>query len=230
MKGNTRTSDQMVRRQLGLQPGQLIDQDQINTAVASLRGRRLFQKVDYFTKPGSRRGSVILVLIVQDSSSQLRLGTGQTDLDGWYLIPLELSLDNLLGRAEESRLQFRFGYRHVGLLAHYGEGNAPGDRWHWSLDASTVTTDRVYFSEDVEYAHEVQRGTLGLTVGRRLGRSWCLDLRLQAESAEADSLGKVWQDNEQNDAVKNQDVPFEDLPVDIAGGSAGVNDLSWERI
>ncbi|MDO9695464.1 MAG: BamA/TamA family outer membrane protein [Candidatus Latescibacteria bacterium] len=216
VRGNDRTSSAVVARQLGLSPGQPVDGALLTAAVEDLRRRELFSSVAFHTRPGDERGAVVLVLDVVERGPDLRFGTGRSDLDGWYLIPVELSLDNALGRGEEAAVLVRLGYRHSGLAAHYREGTAPGDTWRWGLDLSSLTTDRVYFDGGVEYAHRVERQGFGLTLGRRLGRAWSLETALRLEGAEADSTGEVWQNEERLGAVRGDEVAFADLPVDIA--------------
>ncbi len=218
IRGNTRTSDQVVRRQLGLRVAQEVDGEALLAAVDELRRRELFAAVDFHTRPGRERGAVVLVLEVRERGPDLRLGTGLTDLDGWYLIPVELSLANALGRAEQTALQLRFGYRHAGLTAHYREGYAPGDRWHWGVDISLLATDRIYFDNGVEYAHRVERNGLGLALGRRFGRGWNLIAGLRFETVEADSTGEVWMDNRLAGAARGDEVAYADLPEGIAAG------------
>ena len=218
VRGNDRTSSAVVERQLGLHPGQPVDGALLADAVEDLRRRELFTSIAFHTRPGDERGAVVLVLDVVERGPDLRFGTGRSDLDGWYLIPVELSLDNALGRGEEAAVQMRLGYRHAGLAAHYREGTAPHDRWRWGVDLSSLTTDRVYFDGGVEYAHRVERQALGLTLDRRLGRAWSLETALRVEGAEADSTGEVWQDQERLGAVKGDEVAFADLPADVAAG------------
>ena len=177
--GNTRTSDATAVRLLGLEPGRPITQDELLAAVARLRERRAFRELDYFTRPGATRGAVVLVLEVAERGPDLRLGTGQSDLDGWYLIPLELSLDNQLGRGEEAAARFKFGYRHAGFDLYYREGTAPRDRWRWEVAAEGRSNLHVYFVDDVEYVHAVDNSGLAFTLGRRLGAAWRLDLGLR---------------------------------------------------
>ncbi len=219
VSGNGRTSDEVVQRELGLRPGQVVDQDELTAAVDALRSRDLFQRIDFYTEPGSQRGALVLVLDVRENGPQVRLGTGNSDLDGWYVIPAELSLNNLLGRGEQAALQLKLGYRLAGVSAYYREGTAPGARWSWEMATSVLGSDRIYFQDGVEYAHKVTRGTVGLTVTRHLGAHWRLSAGLRGETARADSTSEVWQDSEVADAHAGDRVAFVDLPSAIAAGA-----------
>lgn len=216
--GNDRTSDRVVVHQLGLVPGQELDGEDLAAAIDGLRARGLFKSVDSHTEPGDERGAVVLVLDVVERGPEVRFGTGRTDLDGWYLIPVELSLDNALGRGETANVQFRLGYRHAGLVARYREGNAPADRWSWGVELASLSTDRVYFDGGVEYAQKVERGRAGVFVGRRLGGALRLEAGVRFERAEVDSNGQVWSDDETAGVRKGDAVPYADLPAGIADG------------
>ncbi len=172
--GNTRTSLEVIERYLGLTPGMPIDQADLLAAVARLRDSDLFDAVDYYTRPGETRGTLVLVLEVEERGPDVRFGTGNSDLDGWYLIPAALSLDNLTGRGEQAALQLMFGYRTVGLSMYYRRGTAPADRTFWGAEFRITGNERVYFVDGVEYGHPVARGGLNLQLGRRLGGAWSL--------------------------------------------------------
>ncbi len=216
IRGATRTRPAVVRAYLGLTPGAAIDQSDLLAAIERLRESDLFASVEFFTRPGARRGALVLVLDVEERGVAFRLGTGNTDLDGWYLVPAALSLDNLTGRGERAAVQFFVGYRTGGLSAHYRRGTAPGDRTFWGLEARIAGHERVYFRDGVEYGHPLARGSLDLHLGRRLSDSFSLSLGLRTEAVEADSTGYVRMDAPHLDLEHGDEVVFEDLPAGIA--------------
>jgi len=217
----------VIEKHLGLAPGAQIDQESLLGAVNRLRDSGLFDAVDYYTRPGRTRGALILVLEVVERGPDLRLGTGNSDLDGWYLIPAALSLDNLTGHGEQAALQLMFGYRMTGVTAHYRRGTAPGDRTFWGAEIRAVANSRIYFQDGVEYAHPVARGGMNLHLGRRLGRSWSLSASLLMETADADSTGKVWRDDDVSGAAEGDDIPFAELPAGIAAGVGKRERTTW---
>lgn len=216
LQGATRTSTATVLRLLDLVPGQPITQAELAGAVAALRARHCFDAVDYYTRPGSARGAVVLVLEVRERGIGWRLGTGQSDLDGWYVTPLELNLDNRFGHGEELGARFKFGYRQAGFDAHLRRGLGPRDHWRWGLDADMTSSERVYFLAGVEYAHQVDRSQAGVRLGRRLAAPLWLDLGLRVETTKADSTGEVWQDNDVVGVSQGDEVRYDELPAGIA--------------
>ncbi len=217
--GNTRTAEGVVVAELGLVTGQPVDQVALWDAIGALRRSGLFAQVDAFTRPGSAPGRLVLVLQVVERRPSLRFGTGNSDLDGWYLIPVELDLDGALGRGERSRLQLRIGYRHAGLLASYTEGGRGTRRGLWGVELGAVSTDRIYFLQGVEVAHRVDRGWLTLHAGRRLGRAWGLRLSLRRETVDPAPAARVYRDDTALGVHADDPVPAADLPPAIAGAT-----------
>ncbi len=219
--GNSRTPDHVVLRELGLSPGDTVTQGRILDAVAALQHSNLFESVEPAPRPGSRPGHVVLGLHVQERGPRWRLGTGSTDLDGWYLIPLELDLDNQFGRGEYNRLQLRFGYRHAGVVAHYLEGGSGSRPGWWGVDLGAVTTDRLYFLQGVEVTHRVDRTWASLRTGRWLGNDWWTEVSLRRESADAAPGAQVNVSDPAHGVEEGDPVPAALLPAAIRD-AAGV--------
>ncbi len=215
--GATRTSPAIVYRHLQLLPGQAIDQAELVAAVDRLRAGPLFRSVDYYTKPGSERGQLVLVLEVREHGLDLRWAAGNTDLDGWYLSPAMVAYDNPFGRGGLMDLQWRVGFRHTGLLLRYGRPETVGSRHYWGARLGVIDTDRPYFADGVELRHHV--GTAGLhgVYGRRLGVSDLLEFGLGAETVDVADHATAWLGSEDGAIETDQDVPAELLPPAIQG-------------
>ena len=98
LTGTGRTPLKTVYKYLPLRPGQPIDQLQLIDGVRELRESGLFKEVSYFTRPGTERGRLVLVLEVKDHSFDFRWAVGNTNLDGWYLVPAMIAYDNPTGQ------------------------------------------------------------------------------------------------------------------------------------
>lgn len=227
IRGTTRTRPRVIHGRLGLEAGDRVSQQDLLDAVERLRKSELFEDVAFFTRPGSRRGALVLVLDLTERGAEFRLGTGNSDLDGWYLIPAALSLDNLTGRGEQAGVQLFVGYRAAGLTSYYRRGVAPGDRMFWGAEAGITTNERVYFRDGVEYSHHISRGGLGVHLGRRLSDAWRLSLGLRTETVEADSTGYVRMDAESHGLSSGDEVAFADLPAGIAAAVGERTHAVW---
>jgi outer membrane protein assembly factor BamA len=226
-QGNSRTSAEVIAGYLGLETGSDLDQGAILAGIERLRASGFFNSVEFYTRPGSRRGAVILVVEVKENGPGVRFGTGNSDLDGWYLIPAELSLDNIGGNGERAALQLRLGYRLIGLYAHYLRGVGPHERTFWGARAHGYSLNQVYAADGIMYAQQLTRGGLDLHVGRKLGGGWSLAAGLRSESVEVDSTGTVWRDDDLAGVSSGDDVAFGDLPAGIAAGVGKYNRIAW---
>ncbi len=217
VEGNHRTSLSTIQRSFPLRVGDAVDPEAILDAVDQLRDAELFRRLDFRTERGTERGRVRLLLTVEERGADFRFGTGYRDLDGWYLLPAQLRLDNRLGRGERARLSVKLGYRIAGVEAEFGERHVGRDgRWFWGLSAGAFEIQHRYFLDGVEYRHRLDRGHVGGTVGRRLGRSWAMEVGARAETIDAAARPEAAEDDELRGVKKGESLPEDQLPADIA--------------
>jgi len=179
--GATRTSVATVYRFLSLHPGQPIDQNVLVEAVNNLRRDGLFKSVSFYTKPGLERGQLILVLEVKEHGFDFRWAAGNTDMDGWYLVPAMLAYDNAFGQGGILDLQWRIGFRHSGFLLRYGQPKAGDGRNYWGARISAISTDWPYAYQGVEFRHEVRTAGLETVFGRRYAENRLAEIGLTFE-------------------------------------------------
>lgn len=214
--GNDRTSLETILLYFPLHSGDRVDQQAIIDAVTTLRGSEIFAAVQFFTRPGTERGRLIIVLEVQEKGVEFRLGTGNSDLDGWYLIPAQLAFDNRFGRGERMDLQLKFGYRHLGFLFAFDEPRLGDGESYWGFQAGAYASERVYFFQQAEYRHKVGRGAASVYLGRRFASPWYGEIGMRFETIEADSFATVGQDDEELGLERGDKLPWEELPADVA--------------
>jgi outer membrane protein assembly factor BamA len=227
--GNDRTSHQTVLLYLPLRAGDSVDQTVLLSAVEQLRQSGLFAAVDFYTRPGSERGRVVLVLEVEEKGLEVRFGTGYSDLSGWYLIPAELALDNRLGRGEKINLQLKLGYRYSGLVFAFDEPRLGDGAGSWGFQGSVLGTDRVYFIEGIEYRHRVQSSAFDVHLGRRLSTIWTGELGMRFERVDVDSFATVHATDELRNVESGDRLEWPDLPAEIAR-AAGERTRSVARL
>ncbi len=215
LQGASRTPVTTVYRYLGLKPGQEITQQSLIQAVGQLKEGGLFRAVSFFTMPGSARGRLILVLEVQEHAFDFRWAAGNTDLDGWYLVPAMLSYDNPLGRGGLFDFQFRIGFRHSGVLLRYQQPPVGDSRTYWGAQLSSSSTDRPYFWKGMEYRHTVYSGGAGSVYGRRLGTTGRAEVGIRLEAIDVANSASVHLGSEDGTLEDGQSVPAEDLPEPV---------------
>ncbi len=217
LHGATRTSLNTVFRFLPLQPGDPIDQSTLVEAVAELRQGRLFKSVTFYTRPGLAKGQLVLVLEVEEHGLDFRWAAGNTDIDGWYLVPAMLAYDNAFGNGGMLDLQIRLGFRHGGYLLRYGQPRAGDGRVFWGGKLSAISTDWLYVESGTTFVHEVKTAGLTTILGRRSGSNRLFEFGLKLESVDVADHSTVLFDSIDSLLVQGTTVSKKDLPLAIQG-------------
>lgn len=218
LTGTGRTSLNTVYKYLSLRPGQPIDQTTLTDGVDELRASGLFKEVSFFTKPGSVRGQLVLVLEVRDHSLDFRWAAGNTNLDGWYLVPAMLAYDNPTGRGGLFDLQWRIGFRTDALLLKYLQPRAGSGRDYWGARLGLISSQRPWFSDGVEYRHEVNTSGLATVYGRRFGTRWLGELGLNLEKIRTADYSTVHHGSADGSIADGDEISGDDLPPGIQEG------------
>lgn len=214
--GNARTDDGTAIDAAGLRPGDPLSPESIQAAAIRLREARLFREVRVHTRPGSEPGRVVVVFTVKENRPHLRLGVGNEDLSGWYLIPIQLNLDNLLGMGARFDVSARIGYRVSGLVTTWRREDAHDPRRFVQVRLAGEGVDRVYFLDRTEVVHRLNRNHQELRLGRPITRGVGLETWVAHERVDAGSTPEAYRANEVDDIEQGDPIPFHDLPPDIA--------------
>ena len=111
ISGNSKTRDTVILRHLTFKPNDPIDATLIEQNYRHLVNTRFFKKVQFYTRPGSQKGLVVVEIEVTERSwPTLHVEGGYSEFDGWYLSPLTVRYDNPLGN----------GYN-FGLVSYVGD-------------------------------------------------------------------------------------------------------------
>jgi len=118
--GNAHTSDDIILRHMGLAPGDAATAEGLESARRRLLSTDYFTEVDLFTRPGSERGAVVVVVDVKERGfPTFETGFGYHDLYGWFLTLGGLRFDNLWGTESQLRVGVRLGWRLGGVDADW---------------------------------------------------------------------------------------------------------------
>lgn len=218
IEGASRTRDHVLRRYWALEEGRATSVDEIGRAVAELRESPLFDEVRYSLRAGSERGAVRLRLSVRERGPGLSFGAGYRDLSGWYLIPLELGLDNLGGLGQEMRAGVRIGYRTSGGYLRYEEPRFLARDLSWGFRLYGDGLRRVYFLDGVEYEHGMTRGGFEVHFVRVPAGGWGYRLAYALEGAEVERFAVARDDDPSRGLGEGDRLEFEDLPEGVRAG------------
>jgi len=205
----------VIRQLLGLSPGDAIDAESVFQGRERLVRSGFFHDVSLSTRPGARRGLVILVLNVRERHQPyLDTGFGFRDPEGWYLTLLGLRSENPFGYGGRATAGIRFGFRTVGL-----EGEL---RMPLRADRRLSLRVRLRGYEEQALWYETEPGWQGLYDEHRLKleRSVAqLALSWRPHDLVRLELGLGHLEASPADEARNRDqdetVPLADLPPEI---------------
>ncbi|MBD3336538.1 MAG: BamA/TamA family outer membrane protein [Candidatus Eisenbacteria bacterium] len=218
VRGNAQTPAAKILSIADLEPGQEVDPASIASAARRLESSGLFAEVAVHTRAGARPGELIVVFDVEERRPHVRLGVGYEDLSGWYLIPVQLNLDNVAGLGERFRLNARLGLRLGGLEARYRLPALSDPRRYVELRLWGESQDRLYFARSTEIRHRLRRGGADLEGQIPLSTRLALGLHATAETVEPDSSAEVHRDREALDWEQGDRVGYEELPPEVRRG------------
>ncbi len=190
--GNTKTSSSVIIRQLNIRPGEPFTINTIEESTQHLRGTNFFKSVDVYSRPGSEKGKVILIVEVKERLwPYFQFEGGHNDIDGWFLVPASLRFDNLFGRGSRFGLQWRLG-DHISKLSL---------RYKNSFNNNSLLADIQLFTSERSFVHffennnnsttqNVRSGGLDLKISGLSGWYKHLFLSLRSENYEPDDYGR----------------------------------------
>lgn len=124
VSGNTKTKLEVIFRYLTIRTGDAINPARIEANYRRLSQTNFFKEVDIYTRPGSSKGKVVVVIEVRERRGPyFQFEGGHSDLNGWYFVPASLRFDNLFGRGNFLGLRFFIGDRISKLSLEYRNPN-----------------------------------------------------------------------------------------------------------
>jgi len=101
IRGNVRTRDKVIRREMRLTEGQLFDASAIRRSAFNLRRLGYFDEVDFQTKAGSTPDKAVLEVRVKEKpTGMVNFGVGYSTAEQ-FMIMANISETNLFGRGQE---------------------------------------------------------------------------------------------------------------------------------
>lgn len=163
-------------------------QDPINAEIIEENYHRLqktnyFSKINFFTRPGSQKGRVIVELQVQERRwPTLHMEGGYSEFDGWYISPLSVRYDNVFGHGYNWTLKSFIGDRVGGIsLGFWGRHILQSNVWVLA-EVSGCSHEYLHNFPETTRVHKVDMGALRLDFGGHAGWFKYTTLRLQTRA------------------------------------------------
>lgn len=168
VRGNTRTRDYVIRRELDLGEGDAYNKVLIDRAERRLNGLGYFKRVRISNEPGSAPDRVIVNIDVEDQpTGAFSIAGGYSTADG-FIGEVSISESNFLGRGQFVKLAGSFGQYAKGVDFSFTEPYFLGYRLAAGIDLFSK------FSDQTRYARYENRTTggqlrLGLPITEEIG-------------------------------------------------------------
>ncbi|CAM5765353.1 outer membrane protein assembly factor BamA [Bosea minatitlanensis] len=160
VRGNTRTRDDVIRRELDLGEGDAYNKVMIDRAERRLNNLGFFSKVRITNEPGSAPDRVVIDIDVEDKATgSFSIAGGYSTSDG-IIGEVSLSESNFLGRGQFVRIAGTLGERTKGIDFSFTEPYFLGYRVAAGIDLFSKYND--YYSTN-RYASRVTGGQVRFT-------------------------------------------------------------------
>lgn len=154
--GNTRTRDKVIRREMRVKEGDLVDLVALRRSAFNLRRLQFFEEVEFNNLPGSAKDKMVLDVRVKEKPTGLfNFGVGYSTSDS-AMIMMQIQEQNFLGRGQELTAAGTLGIRGQRFSVSFTEPYL-FDK-NLSLTTSVYNVQREY----IDYDKSAYGGSLGL--------------------------------------------------------------------
>lgn len=161
VRGNTRTQEEVIRRELDLGEGDAYNKVLLDRAERRLNNLGFFESVRISNEPSMSPDRVILNIDVEDKpTGSFSIAGGYSTAEG-FIGEVSLSENNFLGRGQAVRIAGQFGQRTRGIDFSFTEPFFLGYRLAAGIDLYSKYTDETSFAR---YENRITGGTLRLGV------------------------------------------------------------------
>ena len=169
IQGNRKTAPKVIHNFIPFREGDRIEKQDLDVTTQRLKDSHFFKEVQVYTQPGSVRGQIIVFVEVQERRwPYFQFKGGYNELDGWYLSPIGLRLDNLFGKGNYMGIEFYIGDRLSGLDVSFQRNN---------IFASDLNLNCLLYTRNRQFVHYVGEEKFLQSVGNS-----GLDLRVNGDS------------------------------------------------
>ena len=149
VRGNTRTRDNVVRRELGVSEGELYAADSVRRSEARVRRLGFFEEVTMAAQPLDTPGRLALAVdVVERPTGSFSFGAGVGSTDG-FLVNGSISQENLFGQGRALSANADVGSRTKNIFLRYLEPYAFGSAATLSGTLSSIEREFLDFDQEV---------------------------------------------------------------------------------
>ncbi|ACL70517.1 BamA/OMP85 family outer membrane protein [Halothermothrix orenii] len=183
IKGNEKTKDYVIRRELEIEEGDIVNVEKIREGYFNLLKLNFFQEVKPNLKPTDDPGKLDLVIEVKETKTgNANFGVSHSTRDGWFGY-VNVRERNLLGKGQTLGFELEYGGEVQNYSIYYYEPWLLGTPTSFGISIYDKTSDDVT-SEDKKYVEHRRGGNLSF--GHDLNEDWYGQVKLKIEDSEID--------------------------------------------
>lgn len=207
--GNSKTHPDVILRHMAIRKGDPVDIEAIAISIQRLLQTNFFKDVDFYTKPGSERGRLIVVIEIRERKwPYFQFEGGHSDLDGWYFVPASLRFDNLLGHGNYFGARWLLGHRTTQTAITFRTPNLFSNRAFLDIELHGGDQRFIHYLGNRKADQKVDFGGLQFRMGGTQGVWRFVNLTYRGVTYRPDPFAEISDTDERLDA--------DDLPADIA--------------
>jgi len=189
--GARKTKSQVIQRYLSFREGDRFTPELVENDYQTLISTNFFKSVEFSTKPGGEKGKVIVVIEVKERfSPTLEFAGGYGELEGWYLSPIGLRYDNLLGSGHFLGLRAIIGDRVGGFNMRFQQPTIFNSSLNFQFDIDILGRDLIHYFDNREAIQRIATAGLRFTLSGSRGVAKYFSGGYQTGAVEPDSTAK----------------------------------------
>ncbi len=184
IKGNEKTRDYVIRRELDITPGEVFDLNKVQKNLRDIYNLGLFdsinQKIELADADAETKSNKVNLIIEVDEkkTGQLQLGGAYSSADGWFGY-IDASEQNLFGRGQKLGFKWEFGQMTNYELNFYDPW-AFGQEFSFGVSLYNTTSRNLKDSEKGKYTRNSKGGSI--QIGKPLAEDITGSLKFKYEN------------------------------------------------
>ena len=148
IRGNTKTRDAVLRREIRVLEGELYDQSELELSKQRLLQLRYFERVDVAEETGSRPDLMILTFEVQERpTGTFQVGAGFSSIES-FIVTAQIQQQNLFGNGQSLSLNLQLSGIRQFVQLRFVEPWLFGTQWSLGLDVFKTIRQFSSFNRD----------------------------------------------------------------------------------
>jgi outer membrane protein insertion porin family len=148
IRGNTKTRDSVIRREVVLTEGELYSQSQAETSRARIQALGFFERVEMSEEEGSSADRVVVnIEVAERATGTFQIGAGFSSIES-FILTGQVQQQNLFGNGQSLSLQLQLsGIRQLVQL-QFIEPYFFGTEWTFGFDVFKTVRQLSFFTRD----------------------------------------------------------------------------------